>query len=122
MITQAHNKPPLSIDLSYTPLPGSHKIYRSGKIFPNLKIPFREVRQSESVGANNVKTSNPSQYLYDTSGPYSDPQVSTDIRQGLPGLRLEWIKDRTDVIELPVSSSAYRKERETDYTDHPLGL
>ncbi len=114
MITQAHNKPPLSIDLSYTPLPGSHKIYRSGKLFPDLKIPFREVHQSESVGANNVKIKNPPQCLYDTSGPYSDPQVSTDIQHGLPELRKKWIQNRNDVTKLPVSSSDYRKERETD--------
>mgnify|MGYP001613123145 FL=1 len=111
MITQAHNKPPLSIDLSYTPLPGSHKIYRSGKLFPDLKIPFREVHQSESVGANNVKIKNQPQCLYDTSGPYSDPQVSTDIQHGLPELRKKWIQNRNDVTKLPVSSSDYRKER-----------
>ena len=114
MITQAQKHSPLSIDLSFTPLPGSYKIYRSGKIFPEIRVPFREVRQSETVGINNSKIPNPSQFLYDTSGPYSDPAVKTDIRQGLPELRKTWILARTDAVELPVTSSDYRKQRETD--------
>jgi phosphomethylpyrimidine synthase len=52
--------------------------------------------------------------LYDTSGPYTDPEASPDIKQGLPPLRLGWILGRDDVEELAGSTSTYRREREQD--------
>jgi phosphomethylpyrimidine synthase len=68
-----------------TEFPGSRKTYLQGGR-PDLRVPMREVQLS--TGDSVV--------LYDTSGPYTDPTVSTDIRRGLPRLREEWIGERAD--------------------------
>jgi phosphomethylpyrimidine synthase len=52
--------------------------------------------------------------LYDTSGPFTDPESRVDLKQGLPPLRLRWIMERGDVEELAGPSSAYRRQREDD--------
>src|SRR5437867_4976478 len=56
----------------------------------------------------------PSIRLYDTSGPYTDPDVHSDIKQGLSPLRLPWILGRADVEELPGPTSQYLRQRESD--------
>lgn len=101
-------------DLSFKSFPGSKKIYKSGKQFPFLKIPFRQVTLSASVGPNNVETPNKPVELYDTSGPYTDLTIPVDIHKGLPSLRQSWILDRNDVEQLNQSSSDYRLKREAD--------
>ncbi len=109
-----HKLSPQELDLSYKPLLGSHKTYRPGKIHSDLKVPFRKIRLSDTVDVHQKKTSNPSVYLYDTSGPYTDPDILINITRGLPLLRKNWILGRQDVEELPKSSSHYRREREND--------
>jgi phosphomethylpyrimidine synthase len=74
--------------LSYGPLPGSQKVYVPGRTYPDIRVPFREIKLSGN---------NPPVRLYDTSGPYTDPSVRVDITQGLPQLRLKWILERGDV-------------------------
>ncbi len=106
--------------LSYKPLPGSMKIYKYGTIYPQVRVPFREVALSSTKGPNNVMTSNEPVLLYDTSGPFTDPYVKIDITQGLPELRQDWITGRGDVEELSESSSHYRKERESDINLLPI--
>lgn len=69
--------------IKFDSLPGSTKIYKSGKIFQDLKIPFRRVDTKEG-GIE----------LYDASGPFTDPNVTIDVRQGLPKLREKWTKGR----------------------------
>jgi len=67
--------------------PGSEKFYKTGKIFPNISVPFRKVIQDNGV--------NPA-YLYDTSGPYTDSNYTdADVKQGLPELRKSWISNRS---------------------------
>jgi phosphomethylpyrimidine synthase len=107
-------------NLSYKPLPGSIKIYKSGLIHKNIRVPFRQVDLSDTNGPNNTIQKNAPVVLYDTSGPYSDPSVKIDITQGLPELRKDWIMDRGDVEELPESNSNYRKERESDINLLPI--
>jgi phosphomethylpyrimidine synthase len=68
-----------------TPFPGSRKTYLQGSR-PDLRIPMREV----------VLTTGDSVVLYDTSGPYTDPELRTDVRLGLPALRKDWIAERGD--------------------------
>ncbi len=70
-----------------------------------LRVPFREVLLAEP---------NPPLRLYDTSGPYGDPDYSADFRRGLPPLRRDWTTARGDVEELAESTSAYRRMRESD--------
>ena len=96
-------KPCIS-DLSYSPFEGSRKIYKSGKLSDGVRVPFRAVTTSDGGAVE----------LYDTSGPYTDPQAAIDITQGLPALRDGWIRGRGDVEELPGSMSFYRRQRETD--------
>ncbi len=85
-------------------MPASHKIYIAGSR-PDIRVPMREIALSEG---------NPPLRLYDTSGPYTDPEAHPDIKQGLPPLRLPWILGRGDVEELPGSSSDYRRQRDSD--------
>ncbi len=69
-----------------TSFPGSRKTYLQGSR-PDLQVPMREVSL----------TNGDSVVLYDTSGPYTDTSLRTDIRLGLPGLRKQWIAERGDV-------------------------
>jgi phosphomethylpyrimidine synthase len=102
--------------LKFAPLPGSKKIYKSGKIFADISVPFRRIDLSPTVNASNQLIPNEALDLYDTSGPYTDPTVTIDIRKGLAELRKKWIFNRADVEELSQSSSHYRISREEDLT------
>lgn len=76
-------------------LPGSKKIYVAGKLFPEIKVPMREVALSDTAGG--ASPSSPaSAVLYDTSGPYTDLSQKFDVDTGLPALRLPWIEKRND--------------------------
>ena len=59
-------------------------------------------------------TPNPHVYIYDTSGPFSDPDIEIDLKKGLPRLREEWILNRGDVEQLPEISSEYGRMRRDD--------
>src|SRR5438270_6064792 len=82
----------------------SRKMYLTGSR-PDLRVPMRAIALSGG---------NPPLRLYDTSGPYTDPEAAIDLKRGLPPLGLAWILGRGDVEELPGSTSAYRKTREED--------
>lgn len=110
----ARQKNPSEIDLSYKPLPGSKKIYKSGSIYKDLKVPFREVSQAPSLTHTNEKILNPPVYIYDTSGGYTNPNIKIDIAKGLPGLRKPWILERDDAEILPNATSHFRLARELD--------
>ncbi|MFX4291925.1 phosphomethylpyrimidine synthase ThiC [Streptomyces bohaiensis] len=73
-----------------TPAPGWHKGYLSGSR-PDLRVPVRRVHLTDGRHVT----------LYDTSGPYTDPQVATDVRRGLEPLRSGWIAERGDTEEYP---------------------
>jgi phosphomethylpyrimidine synthase len=75
------------------PFPASRKIYVAGKRHGDLCVAMREIELSPSANEKPVR-------VYDTSGPYSDPAVATDIRAGLPELRRRWILARGDVEEI----------------------
>jgi len=102
------------LNLSYKPLPGSRKVYLSGKIYDDLKIPFREISQSPTVTTDNTKITNSPLRVYDTSGSYTDPLVEIDISKGLPVTRHSWILSRGDAEQLLESSSSYRRSLESD--------
>ncbi|GAA5513974.1 phosphomethylpyrimidine synthase [Deinococcus carri] len=76
--------------LSTTPFPGSEKRYLGGVFYPQVRVPVRAIRQSatlEAVGGLTRRTPNPNVLVPDTSGPYTDPDVSIDVRRGLPHAR-----------------------------------
>ena len=71
---------------------GSKKIYITGSK-PEIKVPMREVSQTNSISSEG-EFKNPPIYLYDCSGPYTDPDVEIDIEKGLPKLRENWLSAR----------------------------
>jgi phosphomethylpyrimidine synthase len=98
------------------PLPNSRKVYVEGSR-PDLRVPMREISQADTVvhGAGEAGVEkNPPVYVYDCSGPYTDPEAMIDIRQGLPALRAGWIEERGDTESLPGPSSRYGIERLAD--------
>ena len=86
-------------------LPNSRKIYveTNGNTVNegqhNLRVPFREITLNPTRLPDGAIEENEPVRVYDTSGPYMDPEVRTDIREGLPALRREWILARGDVEE-----------------------
>ena len=94
------------------PLPNSKKIFVKGSR-PDVRVPMREVAQSDTPASFGVEN-NPPIVVYDTSGPYTDPAATIDIRQGLPAVRAHWIEERGDTVELSQLSSAYGRERLAD--------
>ena len=96
------------------PLPNSRKIHVEGSR-PDIRVPMREISQSDTPASFGFEK-NPPIVVYDTSGPYTDPAASIDIRSGLPGLRAPWIEERGDTEALPQLSSAYGRARLADAT------
>ncbi|MEK9963366.1 MAG: phosphomethylpyrimidine synthase ThiC [Betaproteobacteria bacterium] len=92
--------------------PNSRKIYVDGKLF-DIRVPMREITQSPTQSELG-KTENPKIYVYDTSGPYTDPSAKVDIRKGLPELRKTWIEARNDTELLNGPTSIYGKKRASD--------
>ncbi len=74
-----------TLALTREPLPASQKNWIAGSR-ADVRVPVREVRLTNGQNAT----------LYDTSGPYTDPAVTIDVRQGLPDVRAGWIADRGD--------------------------
>ncbi len=100
--------------ISRTPFPKSEKIFVPGKLH-DIKVAMREISLADSRDQMSGKIEkNPPITVYDTSGPYTDPNVEIDVRIGLNPLRQKWILDRGDVEELPGVSSAYGRERLAD--------
>jgi len=94
------------------PLPQSRKVYQQGSR-PDIQVPFREISQSDTPTTFGGET-NPPLTVYDTSGPYTDPQARIDLRKGLPPLRAAWIEERGDTQTLDGPSSRYGRERLAD--------
>ena len=96
-----------------SPFPGSRKIYVIGSD-PSIRVPMREVAQTSTKDRAGHELANPPITLYDTSGPYTDPEASFDLRVGLEPIRLAWVLDRGDIEESARLTSAYARERELD--------
>ena len=90
------------VNISTDPIsPKSKKVYVSGTIHSDIKVPFREISLSASTSVNgngyHIEQDESSLIVYDTSGPYTDPDAKIDIREGLDPIRLPWIIGRGDV-------------------------
>jgi phosphomethylpyrimidine synthase len=94
------------------PLPRSRKVYFEGSR-ADIRVPMRAVSQSETPAAFGAEK-NPPVYVYDTSGPYTDPSAKIDIRSGLAPLRAKWIEERGDTELLAGPTSRYGQERLAD--------
>ena len=100
-----------NIDLSS--YPKSEKFYVEGSL-PGVRVGMRRIHQYPTVKIENgkrVEYPNEDIVVYDTSGPYTDPNIKTDINEGLPRLREEWVISRDDTEELPDITSRYGRER-----------
>ena len=99
-------------EAAIAPLPNSHKIYVEGSR-PDIRVPMREITQADTPASFGAEH-NPPIFVYDCSGPYSDPAAKIDIRSGLPALRQRWIEERGDTELLPDLSSEYGRQRAAD--------
>ncbi|WP_233455877.1 phosphomethylpyrimidine synthase ThiC [Brevundimonas aurantiaca] len=69
---------------------GSRKVYVQGVLYPDIRVPFREIALHPSANEPPVT-------VYDSSGPYTDPNVVIDIKKGLPHVKSRWQLDRGDI-------------------------
>jgi phosphomethylpyrimidine synthase len=97
---------------SIQPFPRSQKIYVQGSR-PDIRVPMREisldVTPTDFGGEINAPVT-----VYDTSGPYTDPNVTIDVRKGLADVRSAWIEDRGDTEKLPGLTSEFGQRRLND--------
>jgi phosphomethylpyrimidine synthase len=96
------------------PIPGSRKVYACGRLHPDVRVPQREIVQSSTRLASGGEHPNPALRVYDSSGPYTDPEASIDLRRGLPAIRDAWILARGDTVDLSTVTSRYGRERLED--------
>ena len=79
--------------------PNSKRVYADGKLHRQIRVPFREISLAPTKSMNGETEVNEPARVYDTSGPWGDPDFRGDVEQGLPPFRAEWIRDRDDVEE-----------------------
>ena len=114
-------KIPTQATITRDGFPASKKIYVPGQLH-DIKVAMREISLSDTI--NKMDRTKPAQKnqpvtVYDTSGPYTDPDIEIDVRKGIPRLREQWILDRGDVEQLDQLSSEYgRKQAERPELAH----
>jgi phosphomethylpyrimidine synthase len=94
------------------PFPNSSKIYVTGSR-PDLRVPMRQVEQAATPASLGAEQ-NPAITVYDTSGPYTDPEATIDLLRGLPEVRSRWIEERADTQQLGGPSSEFGRQRQTN--------
>ncbi|WGW61394.1 phosphomethylpyrimidine synthase ThiC [Pseudomonas aeruginosa] len=97
---------------STQPFPNSRKVYLTGSR-PDIRVPVREISLADTPTAFGGEK-NPPVFVYDTSGPYTDPEVRIDLRKGLPDVRSRWIDERGDTEILPGLTSEFGQARLAD--------
>ncbi len=94
------------------PLPNSRKVYVQGSR-ADIQVPMREISQSDTPASFGAEY-NPPMFVYDTSGPYTDPRAAIDIRNGLKPSREPWIDERADTELMAGPTSIYGRARLDD--------
>ena len=106
----------LSSRITRTPFPASSKVYTEGP--QGVSVPWREIALSDTLMQETPTVTrllkNAPLRVYDTSGPYTDPQAAIDVRAGLPKLRAAWIDERADTEQLAGPSSTFGQQRAHD--------
>ncbi|WP_010324502.1 phosphomethylpyrimidine synthase ThiC [Marinobacterium stanieri] len=97
---------------SVQPFPKSRKVYVEGSR-PDIRVPMREITLDDTPTDMGGEKNDPL-YVYDTSGPYTDPTVEIDVRKGLAPLRENWILERDDTEQLDGLTSEYGRTRAAD--------
>ncbi len=104
-------KIPAKHTITRDPFPASKKVYVKGNIH-DIEVAMREISLSETKASFNGEVEqNPPVTVYDTSGPYTDPNVDINVHEGLPKLRAKWIEKRNDTEELEGLTSMYGQAR-----------
>jgi phosphomethylpyrimidine synthase len=91
-------------------LPNSKKTFVSGKLHPDIRVPFREISLASTKTMSGEVEVNEPVRVYDTSGPWGDADFHGDVTQGLPPLRAEWIRDRGDIEEISGRTASPRDD------------
>ena len=106
--------------ITRNPFPNSKKIYVKGTIHPDIKVAMREIELSDTIDSmTKAKRPNEPVTVYDTSGPYTDPNKEINIHNGLERIREQWILDRGNVEQLDAFTSEYCNKRLNDTSlDH----
>jgi len=99
-------------DQAVRPFPSSRKIYVQGSR-SDIRVPMREITLSDTPASYGVEK-NPPLTVYDTSGPYTDPEATMDVRKGLPRIRVTMIDERGDTDVLRDFTSEYGRRRASD--------
>ena len=98
-------KIPSQEQITRTPFPGSKKVFVKGSIH-NINVAMREIALEDTQdNFNQTNSKNAPVTIYDTSGPYTDPNIKIDVKRGLDPMRQQWILDRGDVEELEINAS-----------------
>ena len=95
------SKLPSQETITRTPFPKSEKIYVKGKLHP-VEVAMREIETDDEIEIRNgtIRKEKFKITVYDTSGPYTDPSVHVNVREGLKPLRAKWIEERGDTESL----------------------
>lgn len=110
-----------NIDLSS--YPNSKKIYVGGTLYPDIRVAMRQISQYPTVTIVDGKRHeepNAPVTVYDTSGPYTDADYPTDINEGLPRTRQQWVEQRGDTRKLDSLTSEYGRMRLADKSLDPI--
>ncbi|MEE9158450.1 MAG: phosphomethylpyrimidine synthase ThiC, partial [Gammaproteobacteria bacterium] len=107
-----HSKTAKVNDQAVRPFPSSRKIYVQGSR-SDIRVPMREITLSDTPASYGVEK-NPPLTVYDTSGPYTDPEATIDVRKGLPRIRVTMIDERGDTDVLRDFTSEYGRRRASD--------
>ena len=97
---------------SVQPFPKSRKVYVEGSR-PDIRVPMREITLDDTSTDFGAEKNDPL-YVYDTSGPYTDPEANIDLHKGLEPLRANWIQEREDTEQLDALTSEYGRVRAAD--------
>jgi phosphomethylpyrimidine synthase len=96
-------------NMAVEPFPGSRKIYLQGSR-PDIRVPMREISLTDTPASFGAEKNAPV-LVYDTSGIYTDPEATIDLRAGLPEIRRDWIEERGDTERLSGVSSQFTRQR-----------
>ena len=100
--------------ITQTPIAGSQKVYITSATDARVRVPMRKIAMSPTELEGRTPVENAPLYVYDTSGPFTDPDIPVDVTRGIPRIREEWILKRSDTEELATLSSEYGRMRLAD--------
>ncbi len=101
----------MSSKITQEPIPGSIKTYITDANYPGIEVPMRKITLADTKDRKGRTYPNAPLYVYDTSGPYTDPNIEVDVQKGIPKIRERWIAERNDTVRLKGPTSLFGQER-----------